>query len=504
MLNKAINGFEQKLGPTKFGALATMFGKVFSAFISYVTLVIIARLLSVDDFGIYSFFLSLVGFLVVIASAGSENILLSIVSKRKEKGNNYFQQTILSVLSLVILFSISVILFLLLSQRIIEEIVTITNYREILLIVIWVVFFQAIIIYFRALNQSEFLFIKAIVPENIIRPSILFLLVILGYFKGINDLKIMTISYSLSFFLTVVIVVKWKMDLFRGLNIREYWFDKEVFRLSPQFMSIQLLSQASNFIPVLLMSIFLTSDAIGIFRASQQTTILVSFVSISINMVFAPTISNLFNKNKLNELKAFYANTTKWTFVFGGYISILVMLNSEILLSLFGQEYKKWNMVLIILSFGQLINASTGSSGYLLLMTRNQKYMIFLTSIQVITVFILSLFTVNYLGVYGIAFSVTVGIILLNILTLFYVWWKLDIHPISTQYIGVIFTIIISTLATWIFQRIFVNQISIISSIISSIIFSAIFIVMFLRLGLNKIERKKGVNIIKSTLTRLK
>lgn len=504
MLNKEINGFEQKIGPTKFGALLTMFGKVYSAFLSYVTLVIIARLLSVDDFGVYSFFLSLIGFLVVIASAGSENILLSIVSKRKEKGNNYFQQTILSVLSLVILFSISVILFLLLSQRIIEEIVTITNYREILLIVIWVVFFQAIIIYFRALNQSEFLFIKAIVPENIIRPSILFLLVILGYIIGINDLKIITISYLLSFFLTAVIVVIWKIDLFRRLNIREYSFDKELFRLSPQFMSVQLLSQASNFIPVFLMSIFLTADAIGIFRASQQTTILVSFILISVNMVFAPTISNLFNKNKLNDLKAFYAKTTKWTFVLGGYISILIMLNSEIILNLFGPEYKKWSMVLIILSFGQLINASTGSSGYLLLMTGNQKYMIFLTSIQVITVFILSLFTLNYLGVYGIAFSVTVGIILLNVLTLFYVWWKLGIHPISTQYIGVILTIIISTLATWIFQRIFVNQISIISSIISSIIFSTIFIVMFLRLGLNKIERKKGVNIIKSTLTRLK
>lgn len=504
MLNKSINGFEKKLGRTKFGALLTMSGKVYSAFINYVTLVIIARLLSVDDFGVYTFFLSLVTFLVVIASAGSENILLSLVSKRKENGNYYFQQTILSVLSLVTLFSISVIIFLLLSQGKIEEIVNIANYREILLIVIWVVFFQTIIIYFRALNQAEFLFIKAIIPENFIRPSILIFLVILAYFIGISNLKIISISYLLSFFLTAVIVVIWKLDLFRRLNIREYSFDKEVLRLCPQFMSIQILNQASNFIPVFLMGIFLTSDTIGIFRASQQTTILVSFILISVNMVFAPTISNLFNKNKLNDLKAFYAKTTKWTFVLGGYISILVMLNSELILNLFGPEYKKWSMILIILAFGQLINASTGSSGYLLLMTSNQKYMIFLTSIQVITVAILSLFTINDWGVYGIALSVTVGIIILNVLQLFYVWWKLGIHPINTQYIGVIFTIVISALATWTFQRIFINQINIISSLIISIIFSAIFIPIFLRLGVNKIERNKGINILKSTFSRLK
>ncbi|QHS23467.1 oligosaccharide flippase family protein [Virgibacillus sp. MSP4-1] len=499
-----LNKIEAKLGKTKFGALLTMSGKIYSALVSYITLIIIARLLSVENFGVYTFFMSLVTFLVVVASAGSENILLSLVSKRKEKGAKYFQRTVLTVLFLVTIFSFLVIAFMLLTQGIIGEMVNIQNYREGLLIFIWVVFFQSLIIYFRALNQAEFLFIKAITPENYIRPTILFFLVCLAYLIGISNLKIISISYLLSFLITAIIVVLWKTVLFKRVKLKHFSVDKEVLKLFPQFMSIKLLNQASNFLPVFLMGIYLTSDAIGIFRASQQTTILVSFILVSVNMVFAPTISNLYSKNKLADLKAFYAKTTKWTFVLGGYISALVMLNSDLILNLFGQEFTQWNMVLIVLAFGQLVNASTGSSGYLLLMTNNQRYMILLTLTQVVSVIILSLLTVNVWGIYGIAVSVAAGIIILNILQLLYVWWKLGIHPIDAQYIGVIFTIVLSGIVTWGMGELFINQTSIINSIILSILYSLVFVVVFLKLGLTRAERREGFGVVKGLYSKIK
>lgn len=498
MLYKTINRFEEKLGYTKFGALLTMSGKIYNAFIGYVTLVFIARLLSVNDFGVYTFFLSLVTFLVVISSAGSENTLLSIVSKRKEQGHNFFQQTITSILYLVVFFSSIVILLMLISQGVIDEVLNIKNYNEILLIVIWVVFFQSIIIYFRALNQSEFLFFKAVVPENIIRPTILLVLIIQTFIFKTSSLENISINYLLSFFLTAIIVVIWRRNTFRDIKIKDFSFDKETLRLSPQFMTIQLLTEASNFIPVFLIGIFLTSDFIGIFRAAQQTTILVSFILISVNMVFAPTIANLFNKNKLSELKSFYAKTTRWTFILGGYISIIVMLNSKFILGLFGSEYKEWNLLLVILSIGQLINASTGPSGYLLLMTNNQRFMIFFTLIQVFTVFLLAFLTVNLWGIYGIALSVSVGIVTLNVLQLIFVWRKLGIHPLSNQYLGVILTITLSVLIAWFGPINLANQSNFLNSIISSFIFSLIFLIIFLSLGLTKIERNRGLNMAKT------
>lgn len=504
MAKLIFNRTQQKLGNNKFGVLLTLSGKIYSALINYIILVLIARLLTLDDFGVYSFFLSLVTFSVVISSAGSENILLSLVAKQKEKGSIYYHRTIISVFSLVTLSSMIVVTVLLLSQNIIGTLVNITQYSEILVIVTWVVLLQAVIIYFRALNQAEFLFVKAIIPENFIRPTILFLLVILSFVLGLSSLKVISFTFLLSFLVTAVLVVIWKIQTLKEISIKDYTFDKQVLRLSPQFMSVQLLNQASNFIPVFLMGIFLTSDAIGIFRASQQTSILVSFILISVNMVFAPTIASLYNKNKFKELKEFYTKTTRWTFVLGGYITLLVILNADLILHLFGPEYTKWSFVLIILAIGQLINASTGSSGYMLLMTKNQKYMIFFTILQFLFVVILSLFTVKYWGVYGIALSVATGNIFLNFLQVTYVWLILNIHPITKKYIGTLLTILASTSITICIQQFILNQNNILNSLISSFIFTIVFLAIFVKIGLSNEEKNYVASILRPIFIKIK
>jgi O-antigen/teichoic acid export membrane protein len=487
-----------KMGNTSFGAILTMFGKVFSAFLNYLTLVIIARLLSVGDFGIYSFFLSFIAFITVIVSAGADNVLLSLVSKRKEKGTVYYYRTILSVFGLIISCSIVVILGLILTRNFMGTLINIPNYSGLLCIVIWVVFLQSMIIFFRALNQAEFNFVKAVLPENFIRPSILFVFICISLLIGYSSLKVISFGYLLSFLIAATIAFYWKRIFPKGCTVKVNSFDKEVLKLSPQFMVIQLLNQASDFIPIFIMGIFLSSNAIGILRASQQTTLLVSFILISVNMVFAPTISSLFNKNKLEDLKKFYAKTTKWIFVLGGYVTLLLIINAHIVLSLFGSAYKDWSMVLIILAIGQLINASTGSSGYLLLMTRNQRIMIFITFIQVVTVVVLSLVTVKIWGIYGIAFSVSFGIALLNLLQVIFVWVKLKVHSFTLQYIGIIITIVISTLFTWLIQLFISLSNNILQAIFSSIIFTLVFILSFIKLGLSKEEKRSGRKFVKS------
>lgn len=190
MLKISIPQLINKIGSTSFGALLTMSGKVYGAFINYITLVIIARILSVDDFGVYNFFISLVMFFSVIGSAGSENTLLSLVSKQKEKRSPSYYRTILSVFSLILVFSIIVIFVLILTQNLVGSLVNIPGYNKLLYLVVGVIFLQSVIIYFRSLNQAELIFIKAILPENFIRPSLLLLFVICSLLLGISNLKV--------------------------------------------------------------------------------------------------------------------------------------------------------------------------------------------------------------------------------------------------------------------------------------------------------------------------
>ncbi|TFB14180.1 hypothetical protein E3U55_14115 [Filobacillus milosensis] len=500
MITKAIATIEKKIGKTKYGALLTLVGKLYSAFISYTTLVIIARLLSVNDFGVYTFFVSLISFLVVIGSAGSENTLLSLTSEKKNKSQKSFRNTIVSMFLIVIVVSSITIIILISSKNLVDNLVQISYYSDILIIMIWAVFFYALIKYFKALNQAEFQFNKAIIPENYIRPTLLFIFIVIIFLFDINNLINISISYVLSFFITSLVVLFWRRDVFLKKNIEYYSFDSSILKVSPYFMLIQLLNQLSNFIPVLIMGVFLTADSIGVFRASLQTTILVSFILASINMVFAPTISKLYSDSKLPQLKNFYIKTTKWTFAMGSWISVIVIMNAEFILNLFGPEYREWKWILIILTFGQLINSFTGSSGYLLLMTKNQKYMLYITFFQIITVITLSVLTVNYWGVYGIALSVTIGITVLNLLQLIFVYKKIYIHPYNINFIGLICSISFTLVIAFTIKFSYFSQQTLLNTVFLTTIITIIYFVLFFVFGLTKKEKRNGLYFIKNLL----
>lgn len=474
-----------------YGSLLMFTGKLFNSLSVYISLLIVSHILDKESFGTFSFFMSLILYSVIFSKAGCENIMLKLLPTLEEKLNGEYLNIVYNILFLFLLSSIVILFVLLGGSNFIDDVVNIYNYKEILWIMAWVIPFQASLVIYRAINQVEYNFFQAVIPENFLRPFIFLVLTMIFYLFHVNNLKLISLAYLLSFIIASVYAFLYRRDLIKLHSLRKFTFEREVYKLSGEFTPIQILNQSSNFLPIFIMGIYLTSSDIGIFNIAQQTTLLISFMLTSINLVFAPTISQFHSQKKFKELKGFYEETTRWILTIGGFLSILLILNSNFIMRLFGDGYVNYGYILIVLAFGQLINASTGSSGYLLLMTGNQKLMLKFTLIQVIISVIMTILLVNQFGLFGGALSFALGMVIINILQVIYVNKKLGINPFTKRYAVIVSLLFVTCAIGMAIKTAFEGvRFDFSSLILFNLSILTFFILCFYAVGIDKNDKK--------------
>jgi O-antigen/teichoic acid export membrane protein len=122
----------------------------------------------------------------------------------------------------------------------------------------------------------------------------------------------------------------------------------------------------------LMLGYFKAAADVGIYRAASQTALLLMIFLESINSIFSPMIAELFQENKIQKMEEIFKVSTRWSFSLTFPFFLIIALFGKEILHFFGSEFIIGWSPLLILSTGQLINSSTGSVGYILIMTGHQ------------------------------------------------------------------------------------------------------------------------------------
>lgn len=430
------------------GTSITLIGKILSAVFGYINFVLIARILGLEQFGLYSFVTVVLSFGFIISNFGLEQTLLKLLSKSKVKNKNEFYKILYTSNFLVIMASLFVVTFLYLLGLILK--LNLTNVDIFLYTMLWVVPFQSFVFYIRILNQSNYKYFWATFPELLLRPLLFFIFLISIYLLNykISSLVIgaYVSSYIISFLASLISLIKNNqvsiIKLFNPFQFLSFGLSRDVIKLAPQFLFIILLNQASQFFIVIIMSLFLKSESIGFFRSAEQTAIIISFILTSINLVFLPIISTIISEKNIDKLEIVYKRVTKWTLSIGGFLCLILMINANYILSLFGDQYSNYGYILCILAIGQLVNSGTGCCGNILMMSSEQKKMIYIVLLKVLFVLCLGFIFVLKFKLIGAAISTSLGDILFNLLISFTVFKKMGVHPFSQEYFKVILVLL--------------------------------------------------------------
>lgn len=155
---------------------------------------------------------------------------------------------------------------------------------------------------------------------------------------------------------------------------------------------------------------FLPQDEVALYGAAARMVLLVAMPIVIVDAVAQPLIAEMYAQGKRRELERILRNIAALAGVpaFAA-LAVFALLGEPILGLLFGDYYREAASVLVVLSLGQWLGVWVGSCGYALMMTGNQKTMMAITVFCGALTVAAGLITVREYGMIGVAASMAAG-----------------------------------------------------------------------------------------------
>jgi O-antigen/teichoic acid export membrane protein len=271
----------------------------------------------------------------------------------------------------------------------------------------------------------------SVISEDLLQPFLYLSLVLLLYligFKLVGALLANLISFVVSLLFSGYFIYR-LFFRFKDISIQFSIPNKMVLVYSLPTAFVGLLGAANYWIDRLIIGFLRPAYEVGYYNAASQISMLFVIILSSTATIFAPMIANLHHQGEKKRVSEVYRISTKWGLYLGLPAFILILFFPQEIISIFGQSYVAGAVSLIILSFGQIVNLSTGNVGFLLVMTGNQNAWLKISFISLIINIILNIVFTSWFGVIGTAISTTISVILMYEAGVYYAQRRLNIWP---------------------------------------------------------------------------
>lgn len=188
----------------------------------------------------------------------------------------------------------------------------------------------------------------------------------------------------------------------------------------------------------LMLGYFLRSEDVGIYTPAVVIASLLEFFNSAFKYRFLPTASEYFSKNEMGGLKPLFKSTSKWSFFVVYPIFLFILLFSkEILALLYGAEYTRAYIALIVLSLGIAVNDFSGTSANILVAGGRTKLNLCCEIIAAVTNIILNVVLIPIYGIVGAAIATAMSYVTRNIASLGFVYRFYGMLPYTRKYLNI-------------------------------------------------------------------
>lgn len=432
-----INKFKKKLGKDAnlkellHGSAVTFVIKVTGMLISYFVILIISRKYGAEGVGLYSLTSRLLNSLAIFGCLGLNISVLRYVGQfaKYSDAATHLKHLYVHLAKMAFPFGVAVgVVLYIFAEELAVGLFENATYVPALKI-------SAFVLPFFTMNLINVEFIRGLkllrVSEylrSINKSLVIIVLLALSVFGfGIlNPVYALVSGLLFTFVLSLGYILRYFKKNKPGLLIDKGLTAKEIFTTSSPMMMTAVASFMLANAGTFFLEIYTTTDQVGIFMVCISLAQLVSLVLVVVNTISAPKFAELYWAGKMKELKKMVRQSSKIIFYVSLMISVGLIVFSDFILGVFGKEYTVENVVLIILVFGQVVNATAGSSGIFMNMTGNQtlrrNIMIITTVIVLLGYFII----VPIYGIIGAACVAMGGAMILSVSSAWIVYKKLN------------------------------------------------------------------------------
>lgn len=185
----------------------------------------------------------------------------------------------------------------------------------------------------------------------------------------------------------------------------------------------------NSHVDILVLGFFASATDVGVYRVVVQGATLVAFSLYALNMVIAPHVVRLYTERDYLRLQRLVTGSARVIFLLTLPLAFVFIFFGESVLTLaVGREYATGYVALAILSAGQLANAAFGSVGLLLNMTGHERDAVRGVGIAVMVNIVLNLILIPPFGLSGAATATAVTLLTWNLILRRLVWVRLNVE----------------------------------------------------------------------------
>ena len=472
------------------GARIEFIGRFFNAGMRYIWVWLLARSLGASLMGIFFLGLIIVDFFSVFSRMGLEIGVLKYVSafigqgdKRRAKG------TINQSLIFGIIYSILVgIVLFFASNYIAENIFHKYELINVLKVLSVSLPFLTIMLISIAATQGFHILKYRVYVEYFSKPVLNIFIFLLFYLLGWR-LEAVTSAHVLTLMICAALSLVFVKKLFPEISksaVKPIYEFKKLIKFSTPLLLVNFLNLIMMWTDILMLGYFKTAADVGIYNTVVKTAFFINFIVMSFTSIFAPRISELYDKRKIEELGKLFKTITRWMFSLSLPIFLVVTILSKDILSFFGEQFSAGYLSLIILAIAHLMGSAVGSSKFFLLMAEKEKTVMYITVGVCVLNFILNLFLIPKFSMTGAAIASAISLTVLNLLFLLQIYRYLRIHPYNKKYLKPIGSALLVSVFASLFRNVLQFNSLIISLVVSTIICFFIYFALLFLLNLDE------------------
>ena len=331
---------------------------------------------------------------------------------------------------------------------------------------------------FSALAENGVLFITRMILVGIL--SLIRLDAITAVIAfGLSELAV---SISLLYLLNKEFSLK--LSLSEGR--REY---RKIFIFALPFWMSGILTKFRKNIQTILLGTLNTVSSVGIFSIASKINLISVIFYKSIIASVKPVLAELEGRKDWEQIGKLYQTTTRWTFMANLPIFIMMAIFSEQLLSIFGNSFSSGALALIILALGELVNAGTGICGSIIDMTGRTKLKLANTIFWVFLISVSNVILIPRWGLVGAAVASSLSVTTVNLLRVLEIWILYRLQPYNFSYLKPVAAGFAAVITTLLLKELLPTDGSILFTVINILILLTVYAGTLLILGILPEER---------------
>lgn len=209
---------------------------------------------------------------------------------------------------------------------------------------------------------------------------------------------------------------------------------KAIFGFAIPLWLSSLLRHFRRNIESLLLGAMSAATSVAVFAVAARINDIGRIAYLSTLAAVKPIIAALHDQQDHGGLARIYKTATRWTFTFSLPFFVLVLLVRTEIIEIFGGDFSAGTGVLLVLAAAELFNAGTGICGSIIDMTGHAKLKLLNSTGWVVLQVGGAALLIPRLGVMGAALASFVAIAVVNIATVLQIWFLERLWPYDRSF----------------------------------------------------------------------